>query len=141
MASTNVERAIIAMKADQDSLQARMDDMERKDEHPAGHREAMKEDHMGKDGMERGHKMAQEEYEAPDGPAPEAAMARTKENPKRVPYAQSQTGPFTSPRESDGGSPLNKRHGTAVTAAMQHMSLMAQRAYAADPALSSRTIH
>lgn len=143
----DVATALFAMKADQDSLRARVEEMERRDrERPGDHRDAMEMPHpseRSEDRKEEDHRREaedherEEEYTMPDHVRREA---RTKENPQRVPYGKDQTGMFKHPKESDGGSPLSKRGGSGTSmmaAAMGRMSFMDQRAFASDPSLTA----
>jgi len=125
MDSENVQNALIAQQAHANDMESRLAALEESMNmpHAPGRQDDRREEDERREAMGHDEKRMDEEDEK------RTAMQTSGPNPKKIPYNQSQTGPFTSPKETSGGS---------IRAAMEMLPTLAQqRAYAAHPALTA----
>lgn len=143
MDDVRIRNAVIAQQAHANDMESRLAALEAAAAQASEPREAMDMPHTSERKGDRGEedkrreaagddagRMAEEDgHRTASEDEARTAMRTSGPNPKKIPYNKDQTGMFTSPKESSGGS---------IRAAMEMLPTLAQqRAYAAHPSLTA----
>jgi len=126
-----MSRAVIAQQAHANDLESRVAALEAAASTAAGGeaREAMDMPHTSERKKDKMSEDRMRDKRMDDDDEKRMAMQTSGPNPKKLPYNKDQTGMFTNPKESSGGS---------IRAAMEMLPTLAQqRAYAAHPSLTA----